>query len=489
MQFSYSFLILALSPLLFVPSLSVPTDPSFFANQLVNHFSAASSTYSQRYYEQKKYWRGPGSPIFMVMGGEGAIEPETGLFYPYINEVLASEYGAYVVEPEHRFYGESTPVSDPSNDDLKDLMTPMNALADAVYLVKDLQSRLGCGPRGSPEYCPVITVGGSYPGFLSFAMRLRYPGVIDGAYAAGAPVKFYAQQVEQNKYYDLISASAERSLAGCEGAIGKTMNSVADSLVSSSDFVSYSVERLNVCETVPEYMASDPEVFLQELTMVVAYTFANYNMANYPPDNSTDLHATCQLLVESNGTPEQKVGEILMGVAGDDAECFDFSTQLPAGAHSTVSSGDWSGVGSGNNGKMWDFQTCSLLVERIGITETFVKRDWTIEWMKDHCEERFRVTPKPSYLAEMWGFEDVATSGATRVLFTNGLNDGWSVGSITESPDEGKGLIALNFPNGAHHSDLSHSDPGPQDTQDIQEGHKEISKIIGAWLEEIIQGA
>ena len=44
------------------------------------------------------------------MGGEGAIPPETGLFYPYVNEVLASKFGAYVIEPEHRFYGESLPV-------------------------------------------------------------------------------------------------------------------------------------------------------------------------------------------------------------------------------------------------------------------------------------------------------------------------------------------------------------------------------------------
>lgn len=33
--------------------------------------------------------------------------------------------------------------------------------------------------RGQPGYCPVVTVGGSYPGFLSAMMRLRYPAVVD----------------------------------------------------------------------------------------------------------------------------------------------------------------------------------------------------------------------------------------------------------------------------------------------------------------------
>ena len=86
---------------------AVPTDPSYFKEQLVDHFSNSSSAYySQRYYEKADNFKGPGSPIFLVMGGEGAIPPSTGLFYPYVNDVLSEEFGAYVLEPEHRFYGE-----------------------------------------------------------------------------------------------------------------------------------------------------------------------------------------------------------------------------------------------------------------------------------------------------------------------------------------------------------------------------------------------
>ena len=105
---------------------STPTDPSYYEAQAVNHFSSdpSSTTYTQRFYESSKYFSGPGHPIFLVMGGEGAIEPSTGLFYPFINEVLASKFGAYVIQPEHRFYGESIPVVNATNDDLQLLMTP-----------------------------------------------------------------------------------------------------------------------------------------------------------------------------------------------------------------------------------------------------------------------------------------------------------------------------------------------------------------------------
>ena len=41
--------------------------------------------------------------------GEGGISPETGIFYPWVCEVLARHFGGLVLEPEHRFYGESLP--------------------------------------------------------------------------------------------------------------------------------------------------------------------------------------------------------------------------------------------------------------------------------------------------------------------------------------------------------------------------------------------
>ena len=46
-------------------------------------------------------------------------------------------------------------------------------------------------------------------------------------------------------------------------------------------------------------------------------------------------------------------------------------------------------------------------------------------------------------------------------------------------------IIALNFQNGAHHSDLSHLGPNDRDTDDIKEGHNVITRIIGKWLSEL----
>jgi hypothetical protein len=70
----------------------------------------------------------------------------------------------------------------------------------------------------------------------------------------------------------------------------------------------------------------------------------------------------------------------------------------------------------------------------------------------------------------------------TRILFTNGLKDGWSVSGVKTNLSDS--LIALNFPNGAHHSDLSHLGPNTDDTDDIKEGYKKIKQILSEWLDD-----
>ena len=92
---------------------TLPSKPLWF-RQKVSHFSATNASYLQRYYMDDQHWAGPGSPIFVIMGGEGGIPPETGIFYPWVVDVLAKEYHGLVIEPEHRFYGESLPFGNPS---------------------------------------------------------------------------------------------------------------------------------------------------------------------------------------------------------------------------------------------------------------------------------------------------------------------------------------------------------------------------------------
>lgn len=95
-----------------------------------------------------------------------------------------------------------------------------------------------------------------------------------------------------------------------------------------------------------------------------------------------------------------------------------------------------------------------------------------------------RISPKPQPLSLVTnlGFDDLVGLGASRILFTNGLQDMWSGGSYLE--DVSDSILAINFPNGAHHSDLSHVGPSENDTDDIRVGFAKIANIIEKWLNE-----
>ncbi len=491
----------------------IPSNPLYYDDQIVDHLSTDlhPHRWTQRYYASDKHFKGPGSPIFMIMGGEGAISPSTGLYYPFVAEDLAKEFGAHVLQPEHRFYGESQPLGKDfdftgyaHNDTISNittaLMTSEQAMLDAVRLVRALQEKLGCSTnRNNKFYCPVITVGGSYPGFLSAMMRVRHPQVVDMAYAASAPMGFYSQKVDQYDYYNHITLVADKASGGCSHAVRSTLvyglGPLFQNIETEQDLIDVAA-RLGICKnTVPQYiMDADPKteagrIFYEELMMVVGYTFANYNMAFYPPNNDTSLFRACKTFQNENLEANQRLHEFLVGVdeSSQKRACFNMTSQLPSGNNGTISSGDWSGVGTSHDGEMWDFQTCTLLVEQIGFGEDsmFPERKWTYDWMNRHCQQRFgeNVIPQPYKLTKEWQFDaDHLANVATKILFTNGLNDGWSVGGIRSSLSDT--ILALNFENGAHHSDLSGLGPSNFDTHDIKYGFKKIKSILRQWLAE-----
>ena len=320
---------------------------------------------------------------------------------------------------------------------------------------------------------------------------------------ASAPLAYYAQQVAWPAYYKLITKSADRSYKGCAAALRTAFEPLATGTFAEL------VRELGLCEPLPAYISrGGVDLLRDEVAMVLQYTFAGLNMANYPPSNATALHGACAAVVArpslatlglllrqyastavrrgGGRRPTSLTAAALEGAgASESARCFEMASQLPAGINATISSADWSGVGVGTDGESWDYQTCTVLVEAIGtnnVTDAFPPRPWSSTWLEAHCRARFGVAPRPTELAEAWGFapERLVGAGASRIIFTNGLNDGWSVGSVTSS--QSSSLIALNMPNGAHHSDLSHEPPSPADTPDVVAVRAKGLALIQHWL-------
>ena len=458
----------------------------YYRDQRVDHFNPKNKkTWAQRYYKSEKYFGGPGSPIFLVIGGEDDLN---GLLYPFIYDHLAKKFDAYTLVPEHRFYGKSQPVKVQKNTDLIGLLTVEQAMEDILQLLAYTKKKLGCSKnRSSKHYCPVITVGGSYPGFMSALFRIVHPDEVDIAYAASAPLKTYSQEMTPEEYFELVTRTAEEASRGCSSAVRDTLEGAHASILSSDSFLD-EAKRMNVClDHIPEYINSK-EIFAQETMLLVGESFADFNMDDYPPGPDTNMAKACFIFQDKSLDNYEKMDKLfqLIGDSNDlePKDCgFDLESQLPYGANATISSADWTGSGGGMNGLSWEFQMCTELIVRTGFSDKsmFFPREWTLEWQTKHCQSRFGIDPMPYYLVDKLGFSDLSNS--SRILFTNGLNDGWSVGSILSDEGLAPNIAVLNFPNGAHHSDLQHG--SVDDTEDIRQGFGQIADQVGKWLHEI----
>ena len=83
-----------------------PADTPHAFSQRVDHLDPHNhETFQQRYYRKSEFFKGPGHPIILIVGGEGALDD--GMFYPFIDTYLAERFGAYVLHPgESMAHGE-----------------------------------------------------------------------------------------------------------------------------------------------------------------------------------------------------------------------------------------------------------------------------------------------------------------------------------------------------------------------------------------------
>jgi lysosomal Pro-X carboxypeptidase len=305
--------------------------------------------------------------------------------------------------------------------------------------------------------------------------RLVYPDFVDISYASSAPLKLYDQSADQYSYYDIVTQAAERTSEGCAHAVRETLEGASKAILKSPS-MDEALKSLNMCvDEVPDYI-NDLASLNENLMLSVTYSFANYDMDAYPPGKDLVMYKACQVFQKKGASSVEKLEKFFKFDStdyqseADDGSCFDLSAALS---------------GSGNDGKMWDFQLCTTQINPIGTSNSsmFIPREWTLASLVEYCQLTFGVTPRPHALADALGFDDLVASGATRILFTNGMQDMWSGGSYLQNVTDS--ILALNFENGAHHSDLSHVGPSDGDTDDIKQGYVQITDILAKWLDEI----
>jgi lysosomal Pro-X carboxypeptidase len=127
-----------------------------------------------------------------------------------------------------------------------------------------------------------------------------------------------------------------------------------------------------------------------------------------------------------------------------------------------------------------------------GNESMFPKHVASYDELAGDCVERFGQgigAPRPTELNELWHFAPGPTfvsTGVTRVLFMNGMQDMWSGGSYLE--DLSDSILSINMINAAHHCNLTHTSleyNEEYDTDDVKEAKEQIAEILGTWIEEV----
>jgi hypothetical protein len=293
-------------------------------------------------------------------------------------------------------------------------------------------------------------------------------------------------------------------------------------LDESSTSVTDAAHKIGICTNQDGFPSKDittKERLAEQVLDGIVVEFSNIDMGVYPPGPDTDMYKTCQIFQNTTLSNHEKVRgffqllvqqqkEEAMGCDFAAVDCDDVQLPLPppeSFCYSIDDDGDETvdddTVSDNDNdnesdnaspdaldGWMWDFQTCSKVIFLAATSDAsmFPPVPASYKALGRLCRLEGLgppVHPRPFYMIEEWDYMNKLNTTAEYILFTNGMQDMWSAGSVLWNVSDT--VLALNFEHGAHHSDLSHGGPNDQDTSDILEGYSQILNILETWLDKV----
>ncbi|OCK83398.1 peptidase S28 [Lepidopterella palustris CBS 459.81] len=173
----------------------------------LDHFKSgygSTRTFNNRFWVAESGYK-PGGPIFIYDVGEADAEPSALFRLQDPNSFfkqIVDAYGGIGIAWEHRFYGNSTPVTIDLDTPAEEFtyLTAEQALADIPAFAAQF-SRKNINATLTPEKTPWIFIGGSYPGMRAAFVRKFYPDTIYASFASSAPVE---ARTDMSVYFEPI---------------------------------------------------------------------------------------------------------------------------------------------------------------------------------------------------------------------------------------------------------------------------------------------
>lgn len=445
-------------------------------NQTLDHFTfTTDAKFRQKYLVNDTWWdRDKNGPIFFYTGNEGVIEAfaeNSGFMWD-----IAPEFGALLIFAEHRYYGESQPFPSPTGGQKKTTkdhsaavnygyLTAGQALADFAELITYLKKTL---PGAAQS--PVIAFGGSYGGMLAAWLRIKFPHLCDGAIAASAPIAQFTSPCDAFGRIVTSDYTAAAANGTCSLAIRQSWPTL--------DLMGKKANNTGLDWINANYKLCQPLTHADNITQLKGYLselWTDLAMMDYPyptsflaPLPAYPVTAACSQLTSNFYASETDLLSHIFSAASvyfnytGQAKCLDIANTDDIGAD------------------LWNYQACSEMVMPFcydGINDMFEPHPWNLQEVAKDCLAKWGVVPRPEMANMMFGGRKL--EGASNIVFSNGLLDPWSSGSILKS--RSPTVAAIIIPEGAHHLDLRASNPA--DPESVVAARNSEKKIIQTWIQ------
>jgi len=429
--------------------------PEEWFTQKLDHFNGQERrTWQQRYFTNSTFYKA-GGPIFVQIGGEGAI---SGAYVQAVEMAVnyGKRYGALMFVLEHRFYGKSKPLPNLSTDNLR-FLSSQQALADLDIFIAAIKDKYKI-PNAH-----VITFGGSYPGNLAAWFRLKFPHVSLASVASSAPVR---AELDFLQYLEVVDQSLDYITGKeCDNRI-RTASNTIQTMLKTTDGTRKLEKMFGICK--PLNGEKDIATFISNL-MGNFMGVVQYDNEGAP----ITIETVCTIM--NNKTMDALTAYVAVSNLFLNGQCLDCSY-----ADAVVALNDLKQDETGVGIRQWTYQTC---VE-FGYFQTTDSKSQPfgdlvpLAYYTDMCKVAFGFDwlPDINSTNDYYGAQN--PKGATNILFVNGSLDPWHALSVVHNIDST--LQAIYITGTAHCANMLPATP--KDPPSLAKAQEQIAGHIGMWL-------
>eukprot|EP00746_Dinoflagellata_sp_MGD_P008548 gnl/MRDRNA2_/MRDRNA2_117124_c0_seq1.p1 gnl/MRDRNA2_/MRDRNA2_117124_c0~~gnl/MRDRNA2_/MRDRNA2_117124_c0_seq1.p1 ORF type:complete len:612 (+),score=81.37 gnl/MRDRNA2_/MRDRNA2_117124_c0_seq1:118-1953(+) len=468
-------------------------------NQTLDHFNRQNDgTFSQRYFVLSAYYKGHGSPIFAYCGGEQGDLYQEWDRYGFVLE-LAKDVGALVIYMEHRFFGYSAPFGDQSfarGPHRLGLLSVEQSIEDYATILREYK-------HGGH----ILTFGGSLSGSLAALMRVRYPALVDMAYASSAPVMGYSGFADQYAWRARVTENwARYGGEDCPQLVRNGFRVLSEALANQKVASETLARAYPGCAGEVGTLADWQKMYGEGWSWLEFYGSNSYH-----PNAHIFMRDTCQRMrvasAKKDGLGDAAVFKALLFP--------NWGTALTHGEHGctnytalrTVPQAQPQGIGMHG----WAYMACTEVVHPIGannVTDFFPPYDWNTDSLAVGCKQAWGVTPDAKFMPEAFGFPvpgydvepntqtamatmtskevsktfpkdfEISDSLPGRILFSYGSEDPWTTMGVSKGWRDD--VMILTVKGGSHCSDLG--TPSAYDSLAMNTSRTRIRETIVGWV-------